>query len=876
MCGAPVFHSEQHGFSVLLRPDPAGKGPTSISIRHASRPYVINNIGAPSTLTSALITRMMQEYLLWLSGLSEAGQAPGIGFRYEATAADGAETLDVLRYSENHDAWCTSYDFARALPVVCGTENASEHTLIMLAAAPVLTRIDQAGQGVDATTDVSYQHRRGVRIVAHVDAIQNAPDEEQRYRLRITSMSAYLRQAQAVTLGKTMEFKDCCKAGGAAGCLNSQGNGINYAREPASSPETGMDGVDRTLNGRRPSRSSSVLNQYLGARGQGGTLTIEGCECLSCDDGNKSQPLHYLKLHRSPFVTEDIKAVRSKDVADAAIAKHPLPVPAAAPSVRTNAAAQLKAYCNTNQLFEHLVNFGIHPERYFASAELPLDVHYRSGMPYGPGKDGQTVNAAVQPDGWRRHQIAPTFCQSPPKLNVHYALADLSRRDRKVAEDNTGQRPPGRVPAIPLSVANDPRWVWHEIGHILLMATTGELEMRFSHSIGDALAAITGDPESAFVPDTQVDPKFAQRLKDRGCDDIGKRNRRWRGATFPWVFLPRRHDRLVTKGWSWTGAMHQPLLELPDAKQPRRKGYRSEQILSTSLFRLYLCLGGATPNSDPDGAKRRLAASEYVVYLIVKALGLLGDARIVPANHPDQLVSALIDADIGTQCFETTGGEVFYGGFAHKAIRWAFEAQGLYGTGDVTALGLGKPSAVDIYIEDGRPLVERWLGGGSVKHQPGAYVPVALSAPDCEGQDAEAQPEWVSRNGEGITVDANAISVAVGNRGQLAASGVTVKLSVYECDDSGLPNWDAQNTDWREIDSLDAEDVAAETSVTVGPFAWEPEAGTTYLIVAQASCPDDRASIDVAAMLPCSAKPMPLPLLIANDNNISLTVWKNI
>ena len=110
------------------------------------------------------------------------------------------------------------------------------------------------------------------------------------------------------------------------------------------------------------------------------------------------------------------------------------------------------------------------------------------------------------------------------------------------------------------------------------MASVGELQFRFAHSPGDALAAIVADPESKLA----MDPN-------------------WRGSTFPWVFLPRRHDRCVSHGWSWGGSMHYALSQVPESQAPRRKGYWSEQILSSSLFRLYRCLGGDTTKvGSPD------------------------------------------------------------------------------------------------------------------------------------------------------------------------------------------------------------------------------------------------------------------------------------
>lgn len=833
-----------HAVSVVRRADPGNKGPTTVSIRHPTDPCLFDASTPP--------VRMMSEYLLRLVELSESNQIPNIGFRFVDDDQVADETLDFLDVATQRDSWCTSYVFARDLREGDRSATPNERVLVLLAALRHGDCVDAHSESKSAEHDVSYLDRRGIRVIAQLD--------EADARVRITSMSAYLVSQRKVKLQSTAGLHDNCAVEHGVHCDEPMGNGIHYAREPASSLPTGEDGVVRTLAERRPSRTSQVLNQYLKPQ----SVAVD-CKRLQCEEDD----FDYLRIHRSPFVQEDVDYVYREHgcAGGKGVAAYSWDALTGSSSVRTETLARLKAYCNTNQLFEYLVHFGIHPERYFASAELPLAVHYRSGMPYGPGKNGQTVNASVQPGEWKRHQIAPTFCQSPPKLNIHYALADVSRRD---PENMTS---PGKVPAIPLSIANDPRWVWHEIGHVLLMATTGELEMRFSHSIGDALAAITGDPTSAFVPGMPKE-SLEKRLHDKGCDDVDKRNQRWRGATFPWVFLPRRHDRCVAQGWSWTGAMHRPILELPDAKQPRRKGYRSEQILSTSLFRLYLCLGGATEGQD--GKAQRLAASEYALYLIIKGLGLLGDARLVPANHPDQLVSALIDADAGTRTFSTSEGGMWAGGIAHKAIRWAFEAQGLYGTSGEH--GLGKPPAVDIFIADRRPHHEEW-GEGKVNHGPGSYVPVPLSLPNCDKAVPSAQPLWLASE-KAITVTPQGISVQVGNRGSALASDVEVSVYYAPCDGSELPGWPLGEdsvwlaAEWQGGGTANKPDLGAGTTTVFETFAWVPKAGVTYLILAQASCPADRANTDHASGLPCSVDSGPLPLLVANDNNLGLIVWR--
>jgi hypothetical protein len=116
----------------------------------------------------------------------------------------------------------------------------------------------------------------------------------------------------------------------------------------------------------------------------------------------------------------------------------------------------------------------------------------------------------------------------------------------------------------PLGIATDVRWVWHEFCHALLVASTGELEFPFAHSAGDALAAINGDPGSRYPIGNPL-----------------------RGVTFPFIATIRRHDRKVEDGWGWHGTFYL-VDDYPSALDPA--GYIAEQILSSTLFRLYASL----------------------------------------------------------------------------------------------------------------------------------------------------------------------------------------------------------------------------------------------------------------------------------------------
>jgi hypothetical protein len=191
--------------------------------------------------------------------------------------------------------------------------------------------------------------------------------------------------------------------------------------------------------------------------------------------------------------------------------------PTAVTHPRMNSFAALSGFQHARELFDTMRSYGFSPAHYFRLASLPLKVRYRSGIIPGPGKDGRTVNAQVDYD------------KASTALHVSFALADLKR--------SVSRREP-------LGLTADPRWSWHEYCHVLLAASTGELELPFVHSVGDSLAAIRSDPASQLALDE------SQNLLP---------NKPTRMATFPWVFLDRRHDRSVYDGWSWSGTYHRPL-----------------------------------------------------------------------------------------------------------------------------------------------------------------------------------------------------------------------------------------------------------------------------------------------------------------------------
>ena len=203
--------------------------------------------------------------------------------------------------------------------------------------------------------------------------------------------------------------------------------------------------------------------------------------------------------------------------------------------------------------------------------------------------------------------------------------------------------------ASAITISAEPRIAWHEFGHELLFEHVGGPNFGFAHSAGDSLGVIMLDPDSQ-APD--------------------------RFLTFPFCpTIVRRHDRPVSGGWGWFGSQW-------DSQ------YNGEQVLSTTLFRLYRSTGG----DAADVAQRRLAA-RYTCYLIIQGCGAL----TATTSDPDVYASAMMEADLGTPDFESIAG-----GAVHKVVRWAFEKQGLYRAAGAPTTDEGQPPDVDVYIDDGR------------------------------------------------------------------------------------------------------------------------------------------------------------------------------
>jgi hypothetical protein len=358
-----------------------------------------------------------------------------------------------------------------------------------------------------------------------------------------------------------------------------------------------------------------------------------------------------------------------------------------------------------------------------------------------------------------------------------------------------------------VSIAADVRVVLHEFGHALLWDSVHSPNFGFAHSAGDSLAAILMDPDSAL----RADP-----VK--------------RFLTFPWILPNRNHGRSVASGWGWGGVNDMG-------------SYESEQILSTTHFRLYRSIGGDSANVS----RRRLAARE-AAYLIFRAIGTLATNPVTPTPDPVIYATALSNADIGTTNFEGHRGGAF-----HKVIRWSFEKQGLYQPPDAPTpvTTPGAPPNVDVYINDGR--------NGEYQYQPEHW-----ECMDIWNRLAASPGGGVHQHP--VVGQVNYAYVRVRNRGTRLAYNVVVRG--YSADPGAGLTWPA---DWIPMSTPQISvtvGIPPGGSVVVGPFKWTPQTVGHACMFMEVNATGDLSNINPATFFPCAAGPMSEWRLVPFDNNI--------
>jgi hypothetical protein len=363
--------------------------------------------------------------------------------------------------------------------------------------------------------------------------------------------------------------------------------------------------------------------------------------------------------------------------------------------------------------------------------------------------------------------------------NVDFELADLT--------DTTN----------PLGIAADWRVVLHELGgHGILYDHVNSANMGFSHSAGDSFAVILNDP-STLAAD--------------------------RFESFPWVsFIGRRHDRGVGAGWGWGGANDVG-------------GYSSEQILATTMFRVYRSIGG-----DSADLGRREFAARCMAYLMLRAVGTL-----TPTSNPSspaQFLAALLTADAGNWTSEGV-----FGGAYGKVLTWAFEKQNL---------NAGAVPSVDVYVDDGR--------AGEYGYLPVHWATTTIwNRRSADGMPGHEEPALLDAAGMPAT---NYAYVKIKNRGSSIATGVVVKG--YHCKPSAGVLWpnDLQPMTTAQLSAGALQPNNAEEK-TVGPFEWTPVANAwghdcMLMIVSSAGDPSNVDNFTAGEVVEDWR-------LVPNDNNVA-------
>jgi len=449
---------------------------------------------------------------------------------------------------------------------------------------------------------------------------------------------------------------------------------------------------------------------------------------------------------------------------------------------RTNDFAAVNAYYHCDRFFRLVEDLGFSVASYFPGTTFPTAVDHR----------GHFSPTHLQGDEINAHCAGTAG--GTGILYTGFSLADTANL------------------ANPIGIACDWRVVMHELfGHGALYNHIGAPRFQFSHSAGDSFAAILSDP------DTQAPDRF---------------------ATLPWIVgIPpafrRRHDRTVAAGFGWSGdiALH-PFDPVKDGA-----GYNNEQILSTTMFRVYRSIGG----DSADIATKRFAA-RFTCHIMLAAIKTLTSATSPP--DAASFAGALMQADRGDWPSEGQSGGAY-----NKVIRWAFEKQGLYQpAGTATPNNNeGAPPPVDVYIEDGR--------NGEYQFQSNHW---------------SCQAIWNRRHNDGgvsheepIVGVTNYAYVKIKNRGSETATNVVVRA--FHCRPSaGLvypDDWQAMTTPQLAAANVPSNSAA---EILVGPFEWVPSQVGHECMLMVASAAGDPSNVDNFTV----GDSIPDWRLVPNDNNI--------
>ena len=452
---------------------------------------------------------------------------------------------------------------------------------------------------------------------------------------------------------------------------------------------------------------------------------------------------------------------------------------------RTNNFAAVSAYYHVDLLFRTIADLGFTVSGaggYFNNTTFPISVDHRCFS-------GSTINAHCIGNG------------TGGIGHVGYGLMDTTDL------------------VNPLGRACDPRVTWHELGgHGILYEFVNSANFGFSHSAGDSLSGIFYDPES--------------KLWGVDGTPLGKPGD-LRFTYVPWhPSLNRRFDRTTAAGWAWGGSQDDG-------------GYGSEEILATTMFRVYRSIGG-----DSTDLGRRKFASRMAMWLILRTV-----QNLTQASNPGY---ARDFADEMMTVDELNwSSEGIFGGAYNKVVRWSFEKQGEYqsplitngGPGDGSVTAAGKPPDQDVYIDDGR--------GGEYQYQPVHWNTTTIWNRHNQGQaPAHQEPKLGKKNYAWVKIK---------NRGTQTATNVVVR-GYHTKPGAGLlwpTDFEPLTTAQINVGSVGPNNTDEQI---VGPFEWTPNIngyGHDCLLMV-VSAAGDTSNVDKFT----AGEVIPEWRLVPNDNNI--------
>jgi hypothetical protein len=274
------------------------------------------------------------------------------------------------------------------------------------------------------------------------------------------------------------------------------------------------------------------------------------------------------------------------------------------------------------------------------------------------------------------------------------------------------------------------------------------------------------------------------------------------------------------------------------------------------------------PGGDPPPALRRRLASDYVVFLIVQAIGI---AKIATIAGPHEFRDLLIAADAG---LDRGAFQDIPRGALEKVIRWAFEEQGLDAWRDDAGRWQRSRPEVDVFIDPASPSRDDEAGWSGYPGSEYFWESQAIWnrwQPDAEVEHQAPRPGCD-----------NFLCVRIRHRGRHAVRTASVRMYYQRA--VMAPIWPADGAD-RDRRSRWLAATPLQHGVSLGAdgadsadavFVWRPDVPGPWTFLAAVSAGEgdtaDRAALDpaVASARALSAEDRALWALTPYDNNLAV------